>query len=74
MITITNYLKRLLRSDKQTIRTHQDFTLELEKQQQVEAAYRETKQQFERFMANEDAVLKADCQTVSYLTFTGSES
>ncbi len=74
MITITNYLKRLLRSDKQTISTHQDFTLEIEKQQQIEAANRETKKQFKRFMENESAVLKADCQTVSYLTFAGSES
>ncbi len=72
MITITNYLKRLLRSNKQTISTHQDFTLEIEKQQQIEVANRETKQQFKRFMENEAAVLKADCKTVSYLTFPES--
>jgi hypothetical protein len=74
MITITNYLNRLMRSSKQTISTHQDFTLEIEEQQQIEVANRETKQQFKRFMENESAVLKADCQTVSYLTFAGSES
>ncbi len=63
-----------MRSSKQTISTHQDFTLEIEEQQQIEVANRETKQQFKRFMENEDAVFKAYCQTVSYLTFAGSKS